>query len=37
MRDRETRGLVLMLLPYLFGISVLVALPAIVTFALALY
>ena len=37
MRDRETRGLVLMLLPYLFGIAVLVALPAIVTFALALY
>ena len=37
MRDRETRGLVLMLLPYLFGILVLVALPAIVTFALALY
>jgi multiple sugar transport system permease protein len=37
MRDRETRGLVLMLLPYLLGISVLVALPAIVTFALALY
>jgi multiple sugar transport system permease protein len=36
-RDRETRHLALMLAPYLFGIAVLTALPAIVTFALALF
>ena len=35
-RDREARHLVLMLAPYLLGIGVLIALPAVVTFALAL-
>ena len=35
-RDRETRHLALMLAPYLFGLVVLVALPALVTFGLAL-
>ena len=37
MRDRETRHLALMLAPYVFGLAVLIALPAIVTFALALF
>jgi multiple sugar transport system permease protein len=36
-RDREARHLALMLAPYLFGIALLIALPAAVTFALALY
>jgi len=36
MRDRDTRQLTLMLAPYLLGIGVLIALPAAVTFALAL-
>ena len=36
-RDRETRHLVLMLVPFLFGIALLIALPAAVTFGLALY
>jgi len=36
-RDRERRGLALMLAPYLIGLTVLIALPAAVTFALALY
>jgi multiple sugar transport system permease protein len=35
-RDRERRHLALMLAPYLLGIAVLIAFPAIVTFALAL-
>jgi multiple sugar transport system permease protein len=35
--DRETRHLALMLAPYVFGLTVLVALPAVVTFALSLY
>lgn len=35
-RDREARHLALMLAPYLLGIGVLIALPALVTFALAL-
>lgn len=35
-RDREARHLALMLAPYLFGLVVLIALPAAVTFALAL-
>jgi multiple sugar transport system permease protein len=37
MADRETRHLVLMLAPYLLGLGVLIALPAVVTFALSLY
>jgi multiple sugar transport system permease protein len=37
MRDRETRQLLLMLAPYLFGLAVLIALPGIVTFVLSLY
>jgi multiple sugar transport system permease protein len=37
MRDRETRQLVLMLAPYLFGLAVLIALPGVVTFVLSLY
>jgi multiple sugar transport system permease protein len=36
-QDRETRHLTLMLAPYLFGLAVLIALPALVTFGLALY
>ena len=36
-RDRETRHLALMLAPYLIGIAALIALPAVVTFALAFY
>jgi multiple sugar transport system permease protein len=36
-RDRESRHLALMLAPYLFGIAVLIALPAVITFVLALY
>jgi multiple sugar transport system permease protein len=36
-RDREARGLALMLAPYLIGLAVLIALPAAVTFGLALY
>jgi multiple sugar transport system permease protein len=36
-RDREARGLALMLAPYLIGLAVLIAIPAAVTFALALY
>jgi multiple sugar transport system permease protein len=36
-RDREERGLALMLAPYVLGLTVLIALPAVVTFALALY
>jgi multiple sugar transport system permease protein len=36
-RDRETRHLVLMLAPYLVGLAVLIALPALVTFVLALF
>ena len=36
-RDRETRHLALMLAPYLFGLAVLIALPALVTFGLALF
>jgi multiple sugar transport system permease protein len=36
-RDRETRQLALMLAPYLFGLALLVALPALVTFGLALF
>ena len=36
MRDRETRHLALMLAPYVVGLVVLIALPALVTFALAL-
>jgi multiple sugar transport system permease protein len=36
-RDRERRGLALMLLPYVVGIAVLVVIPAAVTFWLALY
>jgi multiple sugar transport system permease protein len=36
-RNREQRGLLLMLSPYLFGAVVLVVGPALVTFALALY
>lgn len=36
-RDRERRDLALMLVPYLLGIVVLIALPAGVTFVLALY
>jgi multiple sugar transport system permease protein len=35
--DREARHLALMLAPYLLGITVLIALPALVTFGLALY
>jgi multiple sugar transport system permease protein len=35
--DRETRHLALMLAPYVLGLTVLVALPAVVTFALSLY
>ncbi len=35
-RDREARHLALMLAPYLFGLVMLIALPAAVTFALAL-
>jgi len=37
MRDRESRHLALMLAPYIFGIATLIAAPAVVTFALALY
>ena len=37
LRDRERRELVLMLAPYLVGIAALVALPAVVTFGLALF
>lgn len=36
-RDRETRHLALMLAPYLVGVAALITLPAVVTFALALY
>jgi multiple sugar transport system permease protein len=36
MRDRDTRQLVLMLAPYVFGLGLLIGLPAIVTFSLAL-
>jgi multiple sugar transport system permease protein len=36
LRDRERREYALMLAPYLIGIAVLIALPALVTFALAL-
>jgi multiple sugar transport system permease protein len=36
-RDRERRHLALMLAPYVFGLAVLVALPAVVTFGLALF
>jgi multiple sugar transport system permease protein len=36
-RDRERRHLALMLAPYLLGLAVLVALPALVTFGLALF
>jgi multiple sugar transport system permease protein len=36
-RDRERRGLALMLLPYVVGIALLVVIPAAVTFWLALY
>jgi len=35
--DRERRGLLLMLAPYLFGLVALVAVPAVITFALALF
>jgi multiple sugar transport system permease protein len=35
--DRETRGLALLLLPYALGLAALVFVPAVVTFALALY
>lgn len=34
---RERRGLLLMLAPYLFGLLVLVVVPAVITFALSLY
>jgi multiple sugar transport system permease protein len=34
-RDRERRGLALMLAPYLFGLALLIVAPAVVTFALA--
>ena len=37
MRDPERRGLALMLAPYVLGLAALVAVPAIVTFALALF
>jgi multiple sugar transport system permease protein len=36
-RDRERRGLFLMLLPYLVGIALLVVVPAVFTFVLAFY
>jgi multiple sugar transport system permease protein len=36
-RDAEKRGLALMLAPYLFGLAVLVLVPAAITFWLALY
>lgn len=36
-RDRERRGLALMILPYLVGIAVLIVIPASITFWLALY
>ena len=36
MRDRDTRHLALMLAPFLFGLAVLIVLPAVVTFGLAL-
>jgi multiple sugar transport system permease protein len=36
-RDRETRHLALMLAPYVLGVAVLIALPAVVTFALSLF
>jgi multiple sugar transport system permease protein len=36
-RDRESRHLALMLAPYLLGIALLIAAPAVITFALALY
>ncbi len=36
LRDRERREYALMLAPYLIGITILIALPALVTFALAL-
>ena len=35
--DRERRGLLLLLLPYLFGIGLLIAVPAAITFGLALF
>jgi multiple sugar transport system permease protein len=36
-RDRERRGLLLMLAPYVIGITVLIVVPALVTFTLSFY
>jgi multiple sugar transport system permease protein len=37
LEDRERRGLLLMLAPYVLGITILIATPAIITFVLSLY